>query len=121
MYADDTVLLAESPEDLQTSLNTIKDYCSIFGLDINIDKTKVMIFLRRKLRKPHYFNYGDQNIEVVNEYNYLGLVFNYDAKFNVAKNNLYQKSLKAMFSLLRKIKKMSLPVDLAIKLFLITL
>ena len=98
MYADDTVLLAESPEDLQTSLNTMKDYCSMFDLEINIDKTKVMIFSRGKLRKPHYFNYGDQNIEVVNEYNYLRLVFNYNAKFNVAKNNLYQKGSKAMFS-----------------------
>ena len=76
MYAADTVLLAESPEDLQTSLNTMKDYCSMFDLEINIDKTKVMIFSRGKLRKPHYFNYGDQNIEVVNEYNYLGLFFN---------------------------------------------
>ena len=42
MYADDNVLLAESPEDLQTSLNTMKDYCSMFDLEINIDKTKVM-------------------------------------------------------------------------------
>ena len=40
MYADDTVLLAESPEELQTSLNTMKDYCSMFDLEINIDKTK---------------------------------------------------------------------------------
>ena len=117
MYADDTVLLAESPEDLQTSLNTMKDYCSMFDLEINIDKTKVMIFSRGKLRKSYYFNYGDQNIEVVNEYNYLGLVFNYNAKFNVAKNNSYQKGSKAMFSLLKKIRKMSLPVDVAIKRF----
>ena len=56
MYAADTVLLAESPEDLQTSLNTMKDYCSMFDLEINIDKTKVMICSRGKLRKPHYFN-----------------------------------------------------------------
>ena len=90
---------------LQTSLNTMKDYCSMFDLENNIDKTKVMIFSRGKLRKPHYFNYGDQNIEVVNEYNYLGLFFNYNAKFNVAKNNLYQKGSKAMFSLLKKLEK----------------
>ena len=40
MYADDTVLLAESPEELHTSLNTMKDYCSMFDLEINMDKTK---------------------------------------------------------------------------------
>ena len=104
MYADATVLL-ESPEDLQTSLNTMKDYCSMFDLDINIDKTKVMIFSRGKLRKPHYFNYGDQNIEVVNEYNYLGLVFNYNAKFNVAKNNFISKRGKSSVFIVEKNKK----------------
>ena len=80
----------------------MKDYCSIVDREINIDKTKVMTFSRRKLRKPHYFNYVDQNIEVINEYNSLGLVFNYKSKFNIAKNSLYQKGLKAMFSLLKK-------------------
>ena len=94
-----SVLLAESPEDLQTSLNTIKDYCSFY------------------LRKPHHFNYGDQNIQVVNEYNYIGLFFNYNSKFNIAKNSIYKKCLKAMFSALNKIRKMSLPFDVAINLF----
>ena len=37
----------------------------MFDFEINIDKTKVMIFSGGK---PHYFNYGDQNIEVVHEY-----------------------------------------------------
>ena len=45
MFADDTVLLTDSP-DLQIPINTMKDYCSMFDLDINIDKTKVMIFSR---------------------------------------------------------------------------
>ena len=62
-------------------------------------------------------DYGDRRIEVVNEYNYLGLVFNFNAKFNVAKNSLYQKGSKAMFSSLKKKRKMSLPFDVAIKLF----
>ena len=42
--------------------------------------------------------------------------FYYNAKFNVAKNSLYQKRSKAMFSLLNKIKKMSWPADVAIEL-----
>ena len=46
MYADDTVLLAESPEGLQISLNSMKEYCSLFDLKVNINKTKIMIFSR---------------------------------------------------------------------------
>ena len=48
-------LLAESPEDLQTSLKTMKDYYSMFDLEFNIDKTKVMIFSRGKLQKNIIF------------------------------------------------------------------
>ena len=61
MYADDTVLLAESPEDLHTSLNTITKNCSLFDLENNIDKTKVIIFSRGKIRKPYYFILGGSN------------------------------------------------------------
>ena len=69
------------------------------------------------MRKPHLFYFGEETIEVVNEYNYLDIVFNYTAKFNVAKQNLYQKGNRAMFSVLKTIKKLSLPVDVAVKLF----
>jgi len=117
MYADDTVLLAESPKDLQTSLNAMKEYCTLFDLKVNISKTKIMIFSRGKLRKPHSFYFGDEKLDVVNEYNYLGLIFNYNAKFNVAKKFLYQKGSRAMFALLKKIRKLALPMDIALKLF----
>ena len=92
------------------------EYCTLYDLRLNISKTKVMIFSRGKLRKPHLLYVGEETIEVVNEYNYLGIVFNINAKFNVAKQNLYQKGNRAMFALLKKINKLSLPVDVAVKL-----
>ena len=87
----------------------------MFDLEINIDNTKEMIFSRVNLRKPHYFNCGNQNIEVVNEYNYLGLVFNYNANFNVAK--FISKRFKSYVLIVKKIRKMSLPVNVAVKRF----
>ena len=53
----------------------------------------------------------------MNEFKNLGIVFNYNAKFNVAKQNLYQKGNRAMFALLKKNNKLSLPVDVPVKLF----
>ena len=50
-YADDTIVLAECPEDLQRALDILKIYCEFWGLDINVRKTKVMIFSRGKIRK----------------------------------------------------------------------
>ena len=41
MYADDIVLLVESPKYLHTLLHAMKDYCSMFDLENNIDKSIV--------------------------------------------------------------------------------
>ena len=44
LYADDTIVLAECPEDLQRALDIIKIYCELWGLDINVRKTSHDIF-----------------------------------------------------------------------------
>ena len=50
-YADDTVILAESPTELQMSLDAMQSYCNIWKLNINTNKTKIVIFSRGKVRK----------------------------------------------------------------------
>jgi hypothetical protein len=37
LYADDTVLMTETPEDLQKQLNIFHDYCLAWKLKANID------------------------------------------------------------------------------------
>ena len=44
LYADDTVILAENPNDLQASLNQMEKYCDTFDLHINVNKTKILFF-----------------------------------------------------------------------------
>ena len=51
LYADDTVILAESQEDLQQSINLMERYCSMWKLNINVSKTKITVFSRGKIRK----------------------------------------------------------------------
>ena len=46
LYADDTVILAESAPELQASLNAMYLYCQTWKLQVNISKTKVVIFSR---------------------------------------------------------------------------
>ena len=42
LHADDTVILSESAEDLQSGLKAYEEYCSIWKLEVNISKTKVL-------------------------------------------------------------------------------
>ena len=48
LYADDTVIFADSANNLQHVLNIFENYCTVWRLTVNIDKTKIMIFGRGK-------------------------------------------------------------------------
>ena len=117
LYADDTVIFAESPSALQKYIDAMCDYCKKWKLKINTSKTKVMIFSRGKVRKCDDFTYDGRRLEIVYEFQYLGIRFNYNGKFKVAQKNLSDRASRAMFALLRKIRKLCLPVDVQIDLF----
>ena len=117
LYADDTVIMSESPDDLQNALNSMCDYCNLWHLQVNTEKTKVVVFSKGKLRKKTIFQFGDKYLETVNEYKYLGLIMNFNGKFNIAVKNLCEQARKAMFSLINKTRKLQLPIDLQLQLF----
>ena len=65
LYADDTVILAESQEDLPQSINLMERYCSMRKLNINVSKTKITVFSREKIRKIPKFFFRKNELEVV--------------------------------------------------------
>ena len=84
LYADDTIVLAESPEQLQLALNAVHEYCENWDLTVNTNKTKIVIFSKGRVTSYPAFVFGHRNIEVVDDYVYLGVVFNYNGKFHKA-------------------------------------
>lgn len=86
LYADDTVLkYAESNEEnlknsIQTDMQKIQIWLNKHRLNLNIKKTKIIIFENKSLSMNTNFPYKNQHIEVVKNYNYLGL--NLDSKLN---------------------------------------
>ena len=99
LYADDMVLLSETPQGLQTSLNILNSYCEKWKLEINHNKSKVMIFESRKQNCNHIFNIGSEILERVYQYKYLGIMLEYTGNYSSAKTDLYQRSQKAYFKL----------------------
>ena len=82
LYADDTVVMAESPQELQTALDTLYQYCHDWKLTVNTSKTKVIIFSRGKVRIRPVFKFGEETIEYTDDYKYLGCILNYKGKFS---------------------------------------
>ena len=99
MYADDLVLLSESPLGLQRQLNILGEYCNAWKLEINIDKSKIIIFERNKNNNNYTFNINSQLLEQVHAYKYLGVIINYKGEFTEGKQDLQVRAQKAYFKL----------------------
>ena len=49
LFADDLLILSESKAGLQNSVNNLEKYCDKWQLNLNVNKTKTMIFQQRNL------------------------------------------------------------------------
>ncbi len=117
LYADDTILLSESPVDLQSMLHSLKTYCDQWKLQVNTSKTKIVIFSRGLVRKPPDFNFGEHRLEIVSDYVYLGITFNFNGRFTKAMNKQIAQAKRATYSIVAKARRMQLPLDIQLHLF----
>lgn len=118
LFADDMAILGKTPEELQANLNLLHTYCDNWGLKVNIAKTKIMVFRKRgRLLPNESWTYGGQNIEVVDDFNYLGTVFNYTGNYTLNQEHLIGKALKALNVLFVNCKKFDLKPRILCQLF----
>lgn len=82
LYADDTVLLAESAENLQNQLTAFGEYCDTWKMKVNVDKTKIMVFGMGKVNPNVRFLYQNIELEIVKDFNYLGVIFTKTCNFD---------------------------------------
>ena len=105
-YADDLVLISETKEGLQRSIDTLYEFINEWFLEVNLSKTKCLIFEKRNRdTAPGQWMIGEELIEVTKSYCYLGVVFDNTGSLVTAYKALRDKALGAMFSLIRNINK----------------
>ena len=64
MFADDMAVFGNSVEDLQNKLNLLHDYCINWGLEVNSNKTKIMVFRKRGgLKSNEKWKYNGVDVE----------------------------------------------------------
>jgi hypothetical protein len=104
MYADDLVILSKSASGLQHALDRLHEYCLKWKLVVNISKSNVMIFNKRGHHLLIFsFHYGANNIEIVKEYCYLGIIFTPSGSFKAAIVKLKDKALKAYYKIIENL------------------
>lgn len=117
LYADDTVILAEIEKGMQDALNIFQSYCELWKLQVNVNKTKVMIFCKRKAKHKYKFTFQGAELEIVDTYTYLGVVFKYNGSFIETKKKLIDQSQKSLFCIYKLIRNEYIPIDILLKMF----
>ena len=91
----------------------VEEYCNKWRLSINCTKTKITVFGENvKDQEKYNFVYKGGKLEVVNSFKYLGVTFNWNGSFKNCIIDLKAQASRAMFALIAKGRKLSLPVDI---------
>ena len=68
LYADDTLIFADSPENNKKYLHYLSLCCKKCHLILNKNKTNIMIFSKRKLNHRSNFYYANKKVEIVQNF-----------------------------------------------------
>ena len=77
---------------MQIMLNALRAYCAKWRLIVNVGKTKCIVWNNGQV-STHSFSYGEEAIEVVNEFKYVGLMVTSDRGVT-GRNTLYTVTIK---------------------------
>ena len=106
LFASDLPIFLLSKEDLQKQISILEQYSNEWGLELNLSKTKIMIFNKQgaTIRKFKFYFQG-QEIEIVKQYTCLGFTFIPPGKKHQGIENLINKAKKSWFILQRFLYK----------------
>ena len=63
LFADDAVIISESADGLQSSMNNLLAYCTKWNITVNVDKTKIVIFHKGRLKKGYNWVYNNNSLK----------------------------------------------------------
>ena len=95
----------------------LSSYCNSWMLKINPKKTKIMVFQKGTKKCDYVFHIGNEMIDIVQDYTYLGTRISSPGNFTLSIEHLRQKALHALFSLRRHTDFSKLKPSLANKIF----
>ena len=103
LYADDIVLIAPDTRSLQSMLDIVSDWCQLWGLDFNPQKSKVVHFRPPStLRTDFEFKCGQNSVDKADSYKYLGLWFDEHVRMDKAVRELAKSASRALGALIGK-------------------
>lgn len=118
LYADDLALLSATPDGLQQQLHVLSSFCEDKGLEVNLSKTEIVVFGRRRWlpdSNTRPWMYRGQIVRVSEQFKYLGVTLHSTKGVSAAVNVLATAGSKASFALNGRFRSMGM-MDLVLKL-----
>ena len=99
LYADDTAIFGTDEVSFQNNLNIFVEYSKIWKLDINFDKTKILVF---GSRTDFNFKLGENTIAICIEFTYLGIILTKNRSFFIKLGNIMLTRLERLYKFYTK-------------------
>ena len=115
-YADDIVLIGRTRNVVTEAFVRLETAARKYGLQINYDKTKYMELTKRPLPEKH-IKIGEQIIEKVEEFKYLGAIVNTQANIKQEINNRLLMGNRCMYGLYNIISSKLIRKETKIKIY----
>lgn len=116
LYADDAVVFSKSPDGLQSILNDLELYCRTWGLNINISKTKAMIFEKGRHTKYDFY-LNNKKLELVTSFKYLGIHFFKNGNWFRTQKRIAEHASYALHNLFALFNQIELSISEKCRLF----
>ena len=104
-FADDAAVFTQEPKSLQL----IEQYCNMSKLNLNVNKTKIMIFENGRHTNYDFFLYNTR-VEVVKSFKYLGLYLHKNGKWNITQTHIAQNASFSLHKLFTTFSNLGLPI-----------
>ena len=111
LYADDIVLLFQSPSGLQKRLNVLQLFCAEKLLLAHMSKTQVVIFSDLRHSHSDSFLHSHQQLQIVEQYTYLGIALHKGGFDKHAINKLTSAGKRALFAMLYRCSDLALMIS----------
>jgi hypothetical protein len=107
LYADDLAIIADSEQSMKKQLDALTEWCRKWRLVVNAGKTKIVHFRSpARPRSTFEFILGNNIVEYVNQYKYLGIILDENLLFNVTASVLAKAGSRALGSIHNKFNKL---------------
>ena len=117
-FADDLVLISETPSGLQECLSALEKYCKDWKLTVNSNKSNIITFSKKgKKHDMQKFYFNNNIIDSTKQYKYLGVVFTSNGLLKTGSTQLTERAKKAYYFLISKLSCHNLSARTILKLY----